>query len=120
VAHEHLDQAEASYELASQKVMISEAKNIRANAFIQQDKDDQAIDCLQEALAVSMNYGVRPQTALTRRLLGEALVQSGTYDEALRHLTQAYTEFSDMDMQKDMAACLVAMGACYQSPSEHK
>ncbi|HKJ38170.1 MAG TPA: tetratricopeptide repeat protein, partial [Anaerolineales bacterium] len=118
MAHEHLDQAEDNYDLAGQKAMISEVKNIRAAAFFQQGEDENAIQCLQEALEVSMKFGVRPQTALARRLLGEALVQTGTYEEALRHLTQAYADFSDMDMQMDMAACLVAVGNCHAFTSK--
>jgi tetratricopeptide (TPR) repeat protein len=113
LTHEHLDRAIAYYELANHKAMSSEVHNIRATAFFQQGREVDAIECLQEALAVSLAHGVRPQAVLARRFLGEALVQTGRYEEALDHLKQAQTGFSDMGMSMELAATLAASGTCH-------
>ncbi|HRQ24459.1 MAG TPA: tetratricopeptide repeat protein, partial [Anaerolineales bacterium] len=83
LAHEHLDRAVRCYERADQKALLSEVHNIRAGTYFQQDKMNEAIDCLKEALDVSLRHGIKPQTVLARRLLGEALTQTGKYEEVL-------------------------------------
>jgi tetratricopeptide (TPR) repeat protein len=113
LAHEHLDHAARCYELANQKALLSEIHNIRAGAYFQQDKAQEALDSLKEALDVSIRHGNKPQTVLTRRLLGEALAQTGKYDEALMVLDQAQADASEMEMQMELASCLVAIGTCY-------
>ena len=113
MTHEHLDRAASEYDAADQKALVSEIHSIRATAFFQQGQEQDAIDCLEAALAISTSYGVRPQTALARRLLGEALVRTGQYEEALMHLRRAQEEFSEMGMSMDLAAALVAAGTCH-------
>ena len=120
MTHEHLDRAIANYELAEQKAMTSEVHNIRATAFFAEGREQDAVDSLKESLAVSLAYGVRPQATLARRLLGEALVQTGNYKDALEYLNQAQTDFSDMGMFMDLAATLVALGTCHALMSENE
>jgi len=113
MTHKHLDRAAVHYQQAGQTAMLTEAHNIRATAFCQQGKNAEAIVCLRESLSAALAYGVRPQAALARRLLGEALAQNGQNEEALEYLKQSQIEFSDMDMSMDLAACLVAAGTCH-------
>ncbi len=112
-AHEHLDRAVDNFELADQKAMLSEAYSYRANAFFQQGLQAEAIECLEKSLAVAVRYGVRPQACLARRLLGEAMVQIGRYEDALANLERALEESEDMGMLMDQASSLVARGNCY-------
>lgn len=113
LAHEHLDHAVRCYELADQKALLSEIHNIRAATYFQQDKVQEALDSLKEALEVSLRHDNKPQTVLARRLLGEALTQTGKYDEALVVLEQAQADASEMEMQMELASCFVAIGTCY-------
>lgn len=113
LAHEHLDRAVRCYEQADQKALLSEVHNIRAGTYFQQDRVQEALDSLKEALEVSLRHGIKPQIVLARRLLGEALAQTGKYDEALEVLGQAQADAAEMEMQMEVASCLVAAGTCY-------
>jgi tetratricopeptide (TPR) repeat protein len=113
LAHEHLDRAVRCYERADQKARLSEIHNIRAGTYFQQEKVQEALDSLKDALEVSLRHGIKPQTVLARRLLGEALAQTGKYDEALEALGQAQADAAEMEMQMELASCLVAAGTCY-------
>jgi tetratricopeptide (TPR) repeat protein len=115
LAHEHLDRAVRCYELADQKALLSEVYNIRAGTYFQQGRVKEAIDSLKEALGVSLAHGIKPQTVLARRLLGEALAQTGEYDEALDVLDQVGTDASAMEMQMELASSLVASGTCHDA-----
>ncbi|WKZ41704.1 MAG: CHAT domain-containing protein [Anaerolineales bacterium] len=117
LAHAHLDRAVQCYEQADQKAWLSEVHNIRARAYFQQNKYKEAIDCLKDALDVSIRHGIKPQTVLARRLLGEALVQTGAFEEALDVLEQAQTDASAIEMQMELAFSLVAAGACHAARS---
>lgn len=113
LAHEHLDRAVRCYELADQKALLSDIHNIRATTYFQQDKVQEALDSLKEALEVALRHGNKPQAVLARRLLGEALTQTGKFDEALMVLEQAQADASEMEMQMELASCLIAIGTCY-------
>lgn len=113
LAHEHLDHAVRCYELADQKALLSEVHNIRAGIYFQQDKVQEALDSLKEALEVSLRHGIKPQIVLARRLLGEALAQTGKHEEALLVLEQAQVDASEMEMQMELASCLIATGTCF-------
>jgi tetratricopeptide (TPR) repeat protein len=112
-AHEHLDRAVRCYEQADQKALLSEVHNIRAGTYFQQDKVQEAIDSLKEALDVSLRHGIKPQTVLARRLLGEALAQTGNYEDALEVLGFAQEDAARMEMQMELASSLVASGTCH-------
>jgi tetratricopeptide (TPR) repeat protein len=109
LAHAYLDQASQSYELAGQEVMLSEIHNIRAAAYFQQERVKEAIDCLGQALEVSLRHSIKPQAVLARRLLGEALTRVGRFEEALGHLDQAQAEASEAGLQMELAASLAAI-----------
>lgn len=113
LAHEHLDRAVRCYEQADQIALLSEIHNIRAGTYFQQDQVQEALTSLKEALEVSLRHGIKPQTVLARRLLGEALTQTGRYDEALEVLSQAQADAAEMEMQMELASSLVAAGTCY-------
>ena len=117
MAHEHLDRATLNYELAGQKAILSEIQNTRAAAYFQQGRNEEAIACLKESLSNSLAHDLRPQTVIARRLLGEALTQTGNYQEALEYLQQAQTDSAEMGMQMESAACLVAIGTCFAALS---
>lgn len=113
LAHEHLDRAVRCYEQADQKALLSEVHNIRAGTYFQQGQVQEVIDSLKEALDASLRYGIKPQTVLARRLLGEALTQTGKYEDALEILGQAQEDAAGMEMQMELASCLVASGTCH-------
>lgn len=117
MAHEHLDQAALNYELAGQKAILSEIQNTRAVAYFQQGRDEEAIACLKESLANSLAHDLRPQTAIARRLLGEALTRTGKHQDALEYLHQAQVDAAEMGMQMETAASLVAIGFCFAALS---
>ena len=115
VAHEYLDKAAAHYERADQKALLPSVYNYKAAAFFQQGKEAEAIAMLEQSLLVAGQYGIRPQFALAKRLLGEALIQSPRRAEALSHLEQAQSDFAEMGMLMEHAACLLALGSYYES-----
>lgn len=120
MAHQHLDRAELNYEMADQKAMLSELYNVRAAAFFQQDRNEEAIECLKKSMDTALKYGVKPQVILARRLLGEALARIGDYRQALEHLRRAQVDSTEMGMQMEMAAALVAMGDCLIPLTRHE
>jgi tetratricopeptide (TPR) repeat protein len=118
LAHEYLDRSAAHYEMAGQKALLSSVHNYRADALFQQGKETEALKSLEESLAAADRYGLRPQSALARRLLGEALIQSGRREEALEYLQKARSDFAEMEMSGEEAACLLALGTYYRSASD--
>jgi CHAT domain-containing protein len=110
LAHEHLDKAAGYYEEAEQKALISSIYNSRAQIYFEQGELNVSIEYLKKSLAIAETYNVRPQAALARRLLGEALLHSKLYDEAYTYLLHALSDFSGMGMVMDCAACLVTAG----------
>ena len=117
-AVEHLDQASASYELSSQKALLSSIYNDRASILFRQNDNAGAIDYLIKSLDIATRYGVKPQSALAKRLLGEGMSRTGQDAEALLYLNEAFDEFTSMGMVMDQAFTLVALGMHYSQLSE--
>ncbi len=113
IALEHLDKAEACHKKLGQKALMSSIYNSRANIYFGQSEDNKAIEYLKMSMKVAQEHGVRPQAALAKRLLGEALIRIDHDDEALVYLKQAYTDFSEMGMVVEHAASLIDLGLHY-------
>lgn len=120
LAHEHLDNAEKHYEKAGQRALIASIYNSRAQIYFEQGDSIVAIEFLRKSLAIAEAHNLRPQAALTRRLLGEALLNEKNYDHAYNYLQQAITDCSEMGMIMDRAACMVALGIYYTTLSDFK
>jgi tetratricopeptide (TPR) repeat protein len=119
VAHRYLDRATTHYEMAGQKALLASVHNCRAGTFFQQGKDVEAIGALNDSLDIAIQYGIRPQAALANRLLGEALLRTGRRQEALTHLEEAESDFAEMGMAMEQAACRISIGTYYRSSSEY-
>lgn len=119
-ALEYLDKSFVHYEMADQKAFLASVYNYRAAAFFQQGQVDQAIASLEQSLTLAEKFGIRPQFALAKRLLGEALVCSSStrQAESLKYLEQAHSDFTEMKMLMEQAACLIAIGAYCRSIAE--
>jgi tetratricopeptide (TPR) repeat protein len=116
--HEHLDRAAGYYEKAGQKALVTGVHIYRACTYFQQDEKFKGVEALRQALELANEHGMRPQAALAKRLLGEALVQHGRGEEAYRALEQARAEFEGMGMLMELAACMVSLGSYYGSAGE--
>jgi tetratricopeptide (TPR) repeat protein len=113
LAHEHLDKAAEYYEWAKQRALLSTIYNTRASIFFEQGEHQKAIDCLEKSLEIAETQGTRPQAALAKRLLGEALVRFGRDGDARDYLEQALSSFSEMGMILEQVSCLIAIGSYY-------
>ncbi len=113
-AHEHLDLAEVNYKKARQQAFLASVLNYRAAVFFQQGKITEAIESLQNAMRVAAKHDMRPQVALSKRLLGEALLLSGRTEEAFPPLEQARDECIEIGMQMEQAACMISIGSGYR------
>ena len=118
LAHEHLDRAADYYEEIKQRALLSSIYNTRANIFFEQDEQLKAIECLEKSLEIAEAHGTRPQAALAKRLLGEALIHIGCYEDARGYLEQALLSFSEMGMTMERVSCLIALGIYYAQASE--
>ena len=116
--HILLEQATQYYRHADQKDFLASVLNRRADAFFLEDNTSEAIACLEEAFATSQELGGRPRIALSHRMLGEVWLYSGKKDEAYRHLHTALTDFTEMGMTVEQAACQVALGEYYLQISQ--
>jgi tetratricopeptide (TPR) repeat protein len=114
-AHGYLDRSAAHYEMAGQNALLSSVHNYRAAAFFQQGKETEALGALEKSLAAANEYGLRPQSALAKRLLGEAIIPSKRGEEALNHLEAARSDFAEMGMGMEEANCLISLGLYYHS-----
>lgn len=117
VAHKYLDQAATHYEMADQKALLASTYNYRAATFFQQDQKQPALEALERSLEIAENFGIRPQAALAKRLLGEALLHGAQSEQALKFLEQALSDFEAMGMTMEQAACLISFGTYYQTIS---
>ncbi len=119
-AHEYLDRAIRNYELADQKALLPEAYSYRAVAFFLQGNNAEAISWLEKSLALAKSYGLRPQAVLARRLLGEILLRSGRYEEALTHLELVQAEAPNKDLALDQASSIISSATCHMLMAEHE
>ena len=110
LAHEHLDKATKYYNRTNQRELLSSIFNTRASIFFEEGESIKAIECLKKSLAIADEYGTKPQAALSKRLLGEALLRIGNRDNAKIYLEQALSEFSEMGMDMEQIASLIALG----------
>lgn len=120
LAHEHLDRAAEYFEVAKQRASLSSIYNSRAGIYFEQGEPLKAINCLGKSLEIAEKHGTLPQSALAKRLLGEALVRIGRTENARDYLEQALTSFSEMNMAMEQVACLIALGTCYSQALEMK
>ena len=109
----HLDKAAEYNELDNQESLMFSIHNQRADVLFKQQKYVKAVDFLRLALDGAAKNGLRPQEALAKRTLGEALSQTGQDREALDYLRQAHDEFTEMGMAADQALTLIALGTHY-------
>lgn len=117
-AHECLDRSAAHYEIADQHALFSSVHNYRAATFFKQGRATEALQSLERSHAISKEYGLRPQTALALRLLGDGFIHSPRHEEALPTLDAALRDFTDMGMSMEQAACLVSLGSYHASLSK--
>ena len=110
LAHEHLDKAEVCFEKTKQKALLSSVYNSRARVYLQQSQPTEAIKWLKKALSFSEEQGLHPQAALSKRLLGEALLDGEQTEDAVNYLRQALSDFIEMGMVFEHAAVLVDLG----------
>ena len=118
LAHQFLDRATRNYQLAGQQALLPELYSYRASAFIRQGMQEEALSLLETSLPLARQYDVRPQAVITGRLLGEALVQAGRYQEALETLERTRADAAALGMRMEEGASLIACGNCYASISE--
>jgi tetratricopeptide (TPR) repeat protein len=121
IAHEHLDKAAEYYEETKQRALLTSIYNTRADIFFAQNEQQKAIECLEKSLEIAEAHGTRPQAALAKRLLGEALLHIGREEDAREYLDQARINFSEMGMTMERNYCLIALGDYYsQTPESQK
>lgn len=120
LAHDHLDKAAIYYEETKQKSLLSSIYNTRASIFFEQGEPTKALDCLEKSLEIADAYGIKPQAALARRLLGEAFLRTGCYEQAQSHLERARQDFSEIGMVMEHAASIIAQGTCYARMSKFR
>jgi tetratricopeptide (TPR) repeat protein len=117
LAHEHLDKATIHYQEAKQTAYLSLVQNFRASLFVEQGALEKAIECLKDSLQIAEAHGIRPHAALARRLLGEAYLRTGQYEDAQNYLERALRDFTEMEMAMERAATLVSLGVYYTQTS---
>ena len=117
-SHKYLDQAAEHYEMADQRALLASVWNYRAATFFQQGRVDEAVDALEKSRLIAEEFGVPPQAALAKHLLGEALLQSAHWERALPYLELAQLDFMKMGMPVEQAASLVSLGAYHLFASE--
>jgi tetratricopeptide (TPR) repeat protein len=117
LAHEHLDKATGHYKEAKQIAYLSLVNNFRASLFFEQGELDKAIECLKDSLQIAETHGIRPHAALARRLLGEAYLLAGEYEDSRDHLEHALRDFTIMGMTMERAATQISLGAYYTQVS---
>ncbi|MFN8594896.1 MAG: tetratricopeptide repeat protein [Anaerolineae bacterium] len=83
-----------------------------------QQRGDEAVDYLQQAVAVAREQRLQAQIALAQRLLGEALTALSQFGPALDSLQSAHASLVEMGMSLEQAICLVALGNCYLNLSQ--
>ncbi len=120
IAHEYLDQATSNYESADQHALLPEMYSYRAGAYFQQGLDANGVEWLKKSLALANSYKMRPQANLARRLLGEALLRLGRYEESIENLKYAQEESASMGMLMDQASGFIASGEYYALISSPK
>ena len=109
----HLDQAAEFFAQSNQPSLLAAINNARADIYFDQGLLPEAVHSLEQSLATAEKYGTQPQIALARRILGEGLIQSRDFPQALDNLQQAYANFSQMGMLMEQSACLVALGSYF-------
>jgi len=114
----HLDRATAYHEKDDQKSSASSIYTYRASILFMQKEYVKSVDYLKLALEATIIDGLRPQTALIKRMLGEALLYIQQDTEALNYLKQANSDFTDIGMMMDQAFTLVALGTHYAQISK--
>ncbi len=70
-----------------------------------------ARECLEEALALAAELGMRPEVAHCHLSLGETYQRTGKRQEAREHLTMAVTMYREMDMNFWLAQAEAALGS---------
>ncbi|MFN8597858.1 MAG: CHAT domain-containing tetratricopeptide repeat protein [Anaerolineae bacterium] len=117
-AHAYLDRATAYAAANRQANFLATVYNFRAKTLFRQQRGDEAVDFLRQALAVAHEQGSQAQIALAQRLLGEALTALNQFGTALDSLQSAHASFVEMGMSLEQAICLVALGNCYLNLSQ--
>ena len=115
IALKYLNAAAKHHEMADQKALLASVYNHRAVILFSQKEELEAIKYLEKSLQTALEHDLRPQAALARRLLGEALAHSKL---GLKYLEQAKSDFLDMGMIMELAITLVAIGKYYTWTSQ--
>lgn len=110
LTHRFLEKAAIHYKLAQSGKYLYEIYNLRAAALYYENKDREAIVCLQESLSMAQQENAANEAALSRRLLGELYCVVQEYDQALPHLIAAEASFAEMGLLFEQAACAIALG----------
>lgn len=113
LALDHLQQAEKVYQINQQNASLTTASNLKARIYFEMNEPKKSLECLQHSLERSMQYHLRPQAALAHRLIGEMLVRTHHFDEALEHMWLSLKLFSSMGMLLEAASCHLTFGSYY-------
>jgi CHAT domain-containing protein len=114
-ALDHLKIAEDLYHLHQQNASLTSLSNLKARIYFESNDTDNAILCLKNSLARSLQFKLRPQAALAHRLIGELFIRNGRFPEAEHHLQNALRLFTNMGMGVEHAACLKSRGDYYRA-----
>ncbi|GIK57939.1 MAG: CHAT domain-containing protein [Chloroflexota bacterium] len=113
LAHRFLEKAATHYKLTQSGKYLYEIYNLRAATLYYENKDREAIACLQESLSMAQQENAANEAALSRRLLGELYCVVQEYDQALPHLIAAEASFAEMGLLFEQTACAIALGRYY-------
>lgn len=118
IALEHLNKAAAYHKKTNEKALLSSDYNYRASILFSLNRHGEAIEFLRKSLDIALKNKLRPQAALARRLLGDALSRFDNNAKAFPYLRKAHDEFAEIGMVMEQAATLVAMGNYYVQINE--
>jgi tetratricopeptide (TPR) repeat protein len=103
----------ADHSRQAQPVLLPAIYIGHAEALFAQNKVDEAIFLLQKVMSDNQEYGTPPETALSQRILGKLLAQTGRITEGVLQLQQAATTFEASGLVMELAATNVALGSAY-------
>jgi tetratricopeptide (TPR) repeat protein len=109
IALEHLDRAETILKPINQADSMVTIARTRARIYSELGLQDQALQYLNTALKLARQNNVPAQAALTERVLGEFLIDQFSFTDAIEHLHNALTAYTEMNMQLDQAFCLISL-----------
>lgn len=106
IAESHLNNAEEICKRLQRDAMLPEIYNSQALLSISRGDINAAVEALERALIMIEAHHLRHEAALSNRLLGEAFLSGGHFEQALPHFEVAEKKFGELGMGFDRAYCL--------------